>query len=205
MNFDLVTVRAFLAVVEQRHYGRAAEALGVSVSAVTKRVQRLEADLGVPLLERDSGGVVDLTPAGRRFVQFAPQVLQSAQEAQMVVTDGATMTLRIGVPAGVPVVAPLMPSALATLELALSHAHPGVVTALKPTPFQRLTADLLEQHRRCTTDVRGVAKPRYRVDAPRRTAPRRHGRSNPRLRVPGRSGRARVRYAADGVLAGPAR
>jgi DNA-binding transcriptional LysR family regulator len=149
MNFDLVTVRAFLAVVEQRHYGRAAEALGVSVSAVTKRVQRLEADLGVPLLERDSGGVVDLTPAGRRFVQFAPQVLQSAQEAQMVVTDGATMTLRIGVPAGVPAVAPLMPSALATLELALSHAHPGVVTALKPTPFQRLTADLLDS----TVDV----------------------------------------------------
>jgi DNA-binding transcriptional LysR family regulator len=143
MNFDLVTVRAFLAVVERRHFGRAAEDLGVSVSTVTKRIQRLEADLGLPLLERDSGGVVDLTPAGRRFVQFAPQVLQSAQAAQLAVTEGATTTLRIGVPAGVPAVAPLIPTALATLELALSHAHPGVATALVSTPFERLTADLL--------------------------------------------------------------
>ena len=45
-------------------------------------------------------------------------------------------------PAGVQVVAPLMPAALATLELALSHAHPGVVATLVPTPFPRLTPDL---------------------------------------------------------------
>ena len=142
MNLDLPSIRAFLAIVEHRHYGQAATELGITVSAVTKRIQRLEADLGVPLLERDSGGVVGLTPAGRRFLQFAPEVLRTAQAARLAVAEAPTTTLRVGVPAGVPVVAPLMPTALATLELALSHAHPGVGATLVPTLFPQLTSDL---------------------------------------------------------------
>lgn len=144
MNLDLDAVESFLVVTEHRHFGRAAQQQGVTVSALTKRVQRLEAALGVPLIERDSGGFSGLTAAGRRFLQVAPQVLLTAQEARLAATGERTSTLRLAVPAGVGVVAPLLPAALATLELALAHAHPGVAVETVPTAFARLTPDLVE-------------------------------------------------------------
>lgn len=52
-------------------------------------------------------------------------------------------TLRLAVPDGVGVVAPLMPQALATLELALQHAHPEVTVESVRTPFPELTPSLL--------------------------------------------------------------
>lgn len=143
MEVDLTAVATFLAVVEHQHFGRAAAVLGVSVSAVTKRLHRLEAALGVPLVERDSGGFTGLTPAGRRYVQVAPLLLQAERDARLLATGGSTTTLRIAVPAGVGVVAPLLPAALSTLEVALRHAHPGVGVAAVPTPFASLTPDLL--------------------------------------------------------------
>lgn len=140
---DIIAVTAFLAVVRHRHFGHAATELGVSISAVTKRVQRLEADLGIPLIERDSGGVIGLTAAGRRFLQFAPRVLEAAQAAQLAAVAEPAERLRVAFPAGVDAVAPLMPAALATLELALSHAFPGVGVVLVPTVFERLDPDLV--------------------------------------------------------------
>ena len=126
MDLDLTAVESFLAVTDSRHFGRAAGKLGVSVSALTKRIQRLEAAVGVPLIERDTGGFVGLTLAGRRFVQFAPQLVHAAEAARTAALGAPVETLRLAVPAGVGVVAPLLPHALATLELALQHAHPGV-------------------------------------------------------------------------------
>src|SRR5580765_6979196 len=114
MDLDLVGVGSFLEVTRRRHFGRAAEKLGISVSALTKRIQKLEASLGVPLIERDSGGFAGLTPAGRRFVQVAPQLLSAAQAARLAAAGHRHATLRLAVPAGVGVVAPLLPSALAT-------------------------------------------------------------------------------------------
>ena len=119
MDLDLTAVEAFIAVTAWRHFGRAADELEVSVSALTKRIKRLEAAVGVPLIERDTGGYGGLTPAGRRFVQFAPRLLHAAQAAKTAATGAPVETLRLAVPAGVGVVAPLMPQALATLELAL--------------------------------------------------------------------------------------
>lgn len=143
MGLDLTAVESFLAVTGLRHFGRAADQLGVSVSALTKRIQRLEAAVGVPLIERDTGGFVGLTPAGRRFVQFAPQLLHAAQVAKTAASGAPVATLRLAVPAGVGVVAPLLPQALATLELALQHAHPGFAVEPVPTPFPQLTPSLL--------------------------------------------------------------
>jgi DNA-binding transcriptional LysR family regulator len=143
VDLDLTDVESFVAVTDLRHFGRAAERLGVSASALTKRIKRLEAAVGVPLIERDTGGFVGLTPAGRRFVQFAPQLVHAAQVAKSAATGAPVETLRLAVPDGVGVVAPLMPQALATLELALRHAHPEVTVESVRTPFPELTPALL--------------------------------------------------------------
>lgn len=68
MDLDLARVQAFVAVVDEAHFGRAAEALSISQQAVSKRVARLEAELGVRLLTRGANGVT-LTAAGRRFLR----------------------------------------------------------------------------------------------------------------------------------------
>lgn len=143
MDLDLTAVESFIAVTEARHFGRAADGLHLSASALTKRIQRLETAVGVPLIERDSGGYVGLTAAGRRFVQFAPQLVHAAQVAKTVAAGAPVETLRLAVPAGVGVVAPLMPHALATLEVALRHAHPDVAVEAIPTAFPELTPALL--------------------------------------------------------------
>lgn len=143
-TLDLAAVSTFVAVVRHRHFSLAAEELGISVSAVTKRLQRLEADLGVPLVERDSGGFLGLTAAGRRFFQVAPQLLQAAHAARRVAAGQPALVLKLAVPEGMPAVAPLMPDAMATIELALSHAYPGVSVTMVPTPFDRLTPYLLD-------------------------------------------------------------
>ncbi|WP_278265710.1 LysR family transcriptional regulator [Nocardia sp. AG03] len=80
MDLDLPTVRAFVLAAEQRHFGRAAEALGITQQAVSKRVARLEADLGVRLLARDHHGA-RLTEDGARFLPAAREALAAADRA----------------------------------------------------------------------------------------------------------------------------
>ena len=80
MDLDLAQVRAFVAVVDEAHFGRAAEALSVSQQAVSKRVARLEAELGARLLTRNANGVA-LTAAGRRFLEPARRALAAGDLA----------------------------------------------------------------------------------------------------------------------------
>lgn len=143
MALDLTNVECFVAVAEIRHFGRVAQSLGVSVPTVTKRIHRLETALGVPLVLRSSAGVAGLTPAGSRLLEVAPELLRAAQAATELAQGEPTSELHVAVPSGVDAVAPLLPAALGTLELALRHSYPGVAVLAVPTPFGRLTDDLL--------------------------------------------------------------
>lgn len=64
---DLVDLNAFLAVAEERSFTRAAARLGVSQSALSHTVRRLETRLGVRLLSRTTRSVAP-TEAGERLV-----------------------------------------------------------------------------------------------------------------------------------------
>ena len=64
---DLVDLNAFLAVAQERSFTRAAARLGVSQSALSHTVRRLETRLGVRLLSRTTRSVAP-TEAGERLV-----------------------------------------------------------------------------------------------------------------------------------------
>jgi len=71
MRFDGVEmisseIRYFLAVVESGSLSAASEQLFVAVSAISRQIQRLEAQVGVPLFERHARGMV-LNEAGEIF------------------------------------------------------------------------------------------------------------------------------------------
>lgn len=78
---DLNAVPIFLAVVEQNSFSGAAKTLGLSKSAVSKRVSTLETALGVKLLHR-STRKLHLTEAGQRYVIAAEAAMHSLQEAE---------------------------------------------------------------------------------------------------------------------------
>ncbi len=79
-------LRIFEAVARLGGMNRAAGELNTVQSNVTARIRRLEEQLGVPLFERHSRGVV-LTPAGGRLLPYARQVAHLLEDARRAVTD----------------------------------------------------------------------------------------------------------------------
>jgi DNA-binding transcriptional LysR family regulator len=95
MDMDLAQVRAFVAVAGEGHFGRAADLLSVSQQGLSKRIARLEAGLGVRLLDRGTHGVT-LTEAGRRFLVPAQQLV-AAGDIAAAAAAGEERPLRLDV------------------------------------------------------------------------------------------------------------
>ena len=72
---DVGLLRAFVAVAEEQHFGRAARRLFVSTPALSQRIKRLEAQAGTRLVERSP---VALTPAGASLLTMARRTVASA-------------------------------------------------------------------------------------------------------------------------------
>jgi DNA-binding transcriptional LysR family regulator len=78
INADLL--RTFVEVARLEHLGRAADVLQTDQSTVSRKIARLEKEIGVPLFER-IGRSIRLTKAGRRFVGRAERLLADIREA----------------------------------------------------------------------------------------------------------------------------
>jgi DNA-binding transcriptional LysR family regulator len=97
MSFELRHLRYVVAVADHVSLGRAAEALGMTQPALTRSVQLLEHQVGVPLFTRSRSGVVP-TDEGRLFVERAREVVRIADE---LAQDSRRSQLTSGFPVGV--------------------------------------------------------------------------------------------------------
>ena len=79
-------IPVFVAVVENDGFSAASRALGISKSAVSKRINQLENHLGVRLLHRTTRKL-SLTEAGERYFEHAAQALTAASQAEDAVTE----------------------------------------------------------------------------------------------------------------------
>ena len=78
INPDLL--RTFIEVARSEHLGRAAEILQADQSTVSRKITRLEEEVGVPLFER-IGRSIRLTQAGRRFAPRAERLVEDLRDA----------------------------------------------------------------------------------------------------------------------------
>jgi DNA-binding transcriptional LysR family regulator len=83
---EFAAIPVFVAVVESGGFSAASRSLGVSKSAVSKRINQLENHLGVLLLHRTTRKL-SLTEAGERYYEHAAQALSAAGKAEDAVTE----------------------------------------------------------------------------------------------------------------------
>jgi DNA-binding transcriptional LysR family regulator len=108
VDLDLRMVRYFTVVAEHRHFGRAAAALRVAQSSLSRQVRRLEQDLGARLFDRTPQGT-ELTEAGKVFLPQARALLRSAAQAVAAAHAAATSSrIVIGYTTGIIVTPPLL-------------------------------------------------------------------------------------------------
>lgn len=119
---------AFVQVVDRGGFSAAARALGMTPSAISKLIGRLEARLATQLVHR-STRKLQLTPEGQTFYERSVRVLADLDEAERCAAAGAAPRGRVSLNASVSfghiVLLPLLPRFLAaypdvTLDLSLT-------------------------------------------------------------------------------------
>ncbi|WP_413172787.1 LysR family transcriptional regulator [Anabaena azotica] len=96
---ELRHLRYFIAVAEELHFSKAAEKLHIAQPPLSQQIQQLEAELGVKLFHRKTKRQVQLTEAGKVFLQEAYQLLVQLETAVALTQRtgrGETGKLRIG-------------------------------------------------------------------------------------------------------------
>jgi len=133
-------LRYFEALAQHGHFGRAAEACGVSQPALSIQMKELEEIVGSPLVERGARQV-RLTGVGEVFLLRVRDILRSLDELASLArsqSEDLTGRLRIGV---IPTVAPyLLPKVIE----GLSARFPDLDLRLREAVTQKLVGDLIE-------------------------------------------------------------
>jgi DNA-binding transcriptional LysR family regulator len=87
-DVDLRKLRYFVAVAEQLHFGRAAEALHIAQPVLSRQIKALEDELKAQLFARDKRAT-ELTPAGRQLLADARPLLANADALRRRVARAA--------------------------------------------------------------------------------------------------------------------
>lgn len=84
INFDLDALRSFVTGVDLGGFGKAADRVGRSASAVSAQLKKLEDQIGAPILQK-AGRALVLTPTGELFLGYARRLLSLNDEAAIAV------------------------------------------------------------------------------------------------------------------------
>ncbi|MDH5711489.1 MAG: LysR family transcriptional regulator [Gammaproteobacteria bacterium] len=82
---DVGLLKAFMEVYRARHFGKAADNLFISQSAVSARIRQLEDELGIRLFTRDRNNI-ELTAAGNKFLIYAENILNTWNRARQEIS-----------------------------------------------------------------------------------------------------------------------
>lgn len=128
---DLHHVRAFLAVAEELHFGRAAQRLHMAQPPLSRTIQQLERHLGTRLFDRTTR-TVRLTPQGEALLAPAHEIVRSFEQAERAVAfadKGETGRVRLAF-AG-----PSSHALIGDLGRAVRRTYPGIELELSSVTF----------------------------------------------------------------------
>jgi DNA-binding transcriptional LysR family regulator len=148
---ELRHLRYFVAVAEERHFGRAAARLHIAQPPLSQQIRSFEAELGEPLLYRTTRSV-ELAPAGEVLLERAREILaafDSAIDDARRAASGEYGRLAIGFTGSVTY------AMLPPLAAALRRELPGVTLDLRG---ELLTPAQVAQLRHGTLDL-GLLRP----------------------------------------------
>ncbi|MCC5964302.1 MAG: LysR family transcriptional regulator, partial [Rhodobacteraceae bacterium] len=134
----------FIALAQTRHFGRAAESMGVTQPSLSAAIKTLEGELGVQLVWRGSR-FEGLTPEGARVLDWAIRIVGDARtlrEEMRAARHGLSGNLRLGV---VPTALPM----IARLTAPYLRANPNVRLEI----LSRSSIEILQQIDRLQLDA----------------------------------------------------
>jgi DNA-binding transcriptional LysR family regulator len=160
MAVDLRQFKYFIAVAEERHFGRAAAQLHIAQSGLSQQILKLERTVGVQLLLRERRGV-EVTDAGEAFLDYARLTLDLADravESAQLAERGKKGFLRVGT-----TIIGMPPTAERLLQI-FGDRFPDVEVELRP----RLISELIDGISTFALDVAIVFFPFKSADPPPR-------------------------------------
>lgn len=138
---DLELMRSFLSVVDHGGVGEAASALALTQSGLSRRLSRLEEDIGADLLVRDGRGVA-LTEMGRLVEKEARALTEHMARLKEDVARHVRLeagVVRVG--GGATAVSYLLPSAIARFR----RAHPEVRFFVREAGSQEVARAVVQE------------------------------------------------------------
>ncbi|MFF1719806.1 LysR family transcriptional regulator [Streptomyces sviceus] len=133
---ELRTLRYFVAVAEELHFGRAATRLHMSQPPLSRAIKQLEAEVGALLFARSPVGVT-LTPVGRVLLDEARALLDHADRVRVRVSAAAGVTtLTVGI------LGDGTDPGMSRLAAAYRRRHPGIEIRIRDTDLTDPTCGL---------------------------------------------------------------
>jgi DNA-binding transcriptional LysR family regulator len=135
---DLVLLRSLLAVADAGTITDAADRVAISQSALSRRLQQLEVDLGAVLLVRGRHGVV-LTELGRQTVAEGRGIVARYDRLRQNISDNLGLrkgTVRVG--GGATVTSYVLPPSIAEFQ----SGHPGIRFYVKEAGSREIASDV---------------------------------------------------------------
>ncbi|MCX5409671.1 LysR family transcriptional regulator [Streptomyces sp. NBC_00335] len=133
---ELRTLRYFVAVAEELHFGRAATRLHMSQPPLSRSIKQLETEIGALLFARSPAGVT-LTPVGAVLLDEARALLDQADRVRARVRAAAgAATITIGI------LGDSTDPGAARLAAAFRRSHPGVDIRIRDTDLTDPTCGL---------------------------------------------------------------
>jgi LysR family positive regulator for ilvC len=135
---DSLDYRLFLQLCQTLHFARAAKAVAMSASALTRRVQAIEAEVGYPLLIREHREI-RLTDAGRQFRSFAEAHVERWEALQGELREETTSPRgSLHLACTVTAAHTILPRLLATFRARYPQITIGLVTQDAPRSLAQL-------------------------------------------------------------------
>ena len=92
MRLPIDGMQAFVQIAELGSFNRAAERMGLTQTAMTRRVQKLEAFVGAKLLDRTTRSTT-LTPVGRQFLPLAKRLVDDLTDGLMRLRSASKLSI----------------------------------------------------------------------------------------------------------------